>query len=149
MMLIFCGVDIVYLWSGDMNLAKKTAPILLPLALGSFLKLFAMDAISTTACLWVDKVWHQSKCNSRCVINTCNIFGYPPLRCCWCSLGLGITLNTGYLIVGMHFMYKKLLPSEKWAWYWQDITKQTMFAVFVMVVVRIYDGMVVNQQQLN
>lgn len=135
MMLIFCGVDIVYLWSGDMNLAKKTAPILLPLALGSFLNcLLWMPYQLQLAYGWTK---FGIKVNAIAVtLLIPAIFLVTPHYGAVGAAWVWALLNTGYLIVGMHFMYKKLLPSEKWAWYWQDITKQTMFAVFVMVVVR-------------
>jgi O-antigen/teichoic acid export membrane protein len=29
-------------------------------------------------------------------------------------------LNGGYVIFAIHFMHRRLLPSEKWCWYWQD-----------------------------
>jgi hypothetical protein len=32
-----------------------------------------------------------------------------------------LILNAGYLLIGVHFMYKRMLPAEKWRWYWQDI----------------------------
>ena len=32
-----------------------------------------------------------------------------------------VALNAGYLLIGVHFMYKKILKAEKWRWYCQDI----------------------------
>lgn len=32
-----------------------------------------------------------------------------------------VTLNTGYLVFGTYFLHRRLLPTEKWRWYRQDI----------------------------
>ena len=32
-----------------------------------------------------------------------------------------VALNAGYLLVGIHFMHLRLLPSEKWRWYGRDV----------------------------
>jgi len=32
-------------------------------------------------------------------------------------------LNAGYLLVGIHFMYRRILKTEKWSWYVNDILK--------------------------
>ena len=31
------------------------------------------------------------------------------------------TLNAGYLLIGIHFMYRRILSQEKWEWYARDI----------------------------
>ena len=32
-----------------------------------------------------------------------------------------VALNAGYLLIGVHFMHLRLLPSEKWRWYGRDV----------------------------
>ncbi len=32
-----------------------------------------------------------------------------------------VTLNAGYCVIGVHFMYRRILSTEKWAWYFTDI----------------------------
>jgi hypothetical protein len=39
-----------------------------------------------------------------------------------------VSLNAGYVLLGIHFMYRKILTSEKWRWYSQDVIKPLFFA---------------------
>ena len=32
-----------------------------------------------------------------------------------------VILNAGYVFIAVHFMHRRLLTSEKWRWYWQDV----------------------------
>ena len=32
-----------------------------------------------------------------------------------------VTLNAGYCLIGVHFMYRRILRTEKWAWYRIDV----------------------------
>jgi O-antigen/teichoic acid export membrane protein len=32
-----------------------------------------------------------------------------------------VILNAGYVFIAVHFMHRRLLKSEKWRWYWQDV----------------------------
>lgn len=44
------------------------------------------------------------------------IYGAIGAACSW------VIINLGYFIIAMHFMFKKILKSEKWKWYLEDIT---------------------------
>jgi O-antigen/teichoic acid export membrane protein len=35
--------------------------------------------------------------------------------------GVWVILNAGYVFIEIHFMHRRLLKSEKWRWYWQDV----------------------------
>ena len=47
-----------------------------------------------------------------------------------------LTLNVGYVVLGMPIMYRKLLPSEKWKWYLYDVGILTFLAFGVTAVQR-------------
>ena len=32
-----------------------------------------------------------------------------------------VTLNAGYCVIGVHFMYRRILSTEKWRWYRTDV----------------------------
>jgi O-antigen/teichoic acid export membrane protein len=32
-----------------------------------------------------------------------------------------VILNGGYVLISIYFMHRRLLPYEKWRWYWQDV----------------------------
>ena len=132
-MLAFFGKDIIYLWSGDINLATKTAPILLPLVLGSFLNcLVWMPYQLQLAYGWTS---FAIKVNVTAVILLVPaIFLITPHYGAVGAAWVWALLNAGYVTVGMHYMYKKLLPSEKWRWYGDDIAKQLLSAIAVVTI---------------
>jgi O-antigen/teichoic acid export membrane protein len=33
-----------------------------------------------------------------------------------------VILNGGYVLISIHFMHRRLLPREKWSWYWHDVS---------------------------
>lgn len=33
-----------------------------------------------------------------------------------------VILNGGYVLISIHFMHRRLLPHEKWNWYWYDVS---------------------------
>jgi O-antigen/teichoic acid export membrane protein len=134
-MLIFFGQDIIYLWSGDINLAKKTAPILLPLALGSFLNcLVWMPYQLQLAYGWTS---FTLKVNIIAVfLLVPAIFLVTPHYGAIGAAWVWALLNAGYVTVAMHYMFKKLIPTEKWSWYWHDVTKQLITVIILMVVAK-------------
>jgi len=40
-------------------------------------------------------------------------------------------LNAGYVLICIHFMHKRLLPGEKWNWYWQDISLPLIASIII------------------
>lgn len=123
LMLVFFGESILTLWSNDLILAKSAAPILIPLALGSMFNcLFWMPYQLQLAYGWTS---FAIKLNSIAVVIL--VPGIYFLTIQYGAIGAAwawALLNFGYITIGMHFMYKQLLPEEKWKWYWQDIIKQ-------------------------
>lgn len=136
MMLTFFGKDIIYLWSGDINLATKTAPILVPLALGSFLNCLVWMPYQ----LQLAHGWTSFGVRVNTIAVTLlvpAIFFVTPNYGAVGAAWVWALLNAGYVTVGMHYMYKKLLPSEKWRWYWHDVIKQLIPAIILMIVTKL------------
>jgi O-antigen/teichoic acid export membrane protein len=40
-----------------------------------------------------------------------------------------LILNSGYVLIAIHFMHRRLLPHEKWRWYWEDVGVPLVAAV--------------------
>lgn len=136
MMLVFFGEDIIYLWSGDANLATKTAPILLPLALGSFFNcLVWMPYQLQLAHGWTSFAVTVNIIAVALLVPAIFLVtpSYGALGAAW----VWALLNAGYVTIAMHYMYKKLIPEEKWRWYWHDVIKQLIPAIIVMVMVKL------------
>jgi O-antigen/teichoic acid export membrane protein len=122
LMLMFFGQDIIYLWSGDLSLSTKVAPILLPLALGNLLNGFMwMPYQLQLAHGWTG---FAVKVNTIAVIVLVPaIFLAVPRYGAVGAAWVWALLNAGYVTIGMHYMFKKLLPAEKCSWYWHDVVK--------------------------
>ncbi|MFC2016526.1 oligosaccharide flippase family protein, partial [Chloroflexota bacterium] len=48
-----------------------------------------------------------------------------------------VILNVSYLIIGIHFMHRRLLPTEKWRWYFRDVGLPFGVAVLVAGILRL------------
>jgi O-antigen/teichoic acid export membrane protein len=42
-----------------------------------------------------------------------------------------VILNAGYVLIGVHFMYRRVLITEKWQWYGRDIMLPMLAAVVI------------------
>ena len=144
MMLVFFGRDILYLWSGNAKLALETAPILLPLVLGSFLNsLLWMPYQLQLAHGWTNFMLKINSIAVALLIPAILVITprYGALGAAW----VWALLNIGYVTIGMHYMYKRLLTEEKWSWYWQDIIKQLAVSVFIVAAAKV----VINEFSQN
>lgn len=120
LVLMIFGEDLLVLWTRDVTLARATAPLVALLALGALLNGlmnipynlqlaygwsgFAVRvnmvavAILAPAILWVTP-------------------RYGAVGAAW----VWVILNTGYVLITIHFMHRRLLTREKWAWYISDL----------------------------
>lgn len=49
-------------------------------------------------------------------------------------------LNSGYILIIIPFMHRRLLISEKWRWYWQDVGLPLMASLIVVGLGRLFMG---------
>lgn len=61
-------------------------------------------------------------------------FGAPAAAAAW------ILLNASYLVVAVPLMHRRLLPAEKWRWYWYDVLAPAAPAVLAVLLVRAIAG---------
>jgi hypothetical protein len=47
-----------------------------------------------------------------------------------------VSLNAGYIFIGIHFMYRRILRTEKWLWYRQDLLYPLMSALVGISIIR-------------
>ena len=133
-MLVFFGQDIIYLWSGNSILASNTAPILLPLVIGTFLNcLVWMPYQVQLAYGWTG---FAIKVNTIAVlILVPAILLIVPQYGAQGAAWVWAILNAGYITIAMHFMHKRLLKKEKWKWYLNDVAKQIISAAIAMMLI--------------
>ena len=51
-----------------------------------------------------------------------------------------VLLNGGYVLIAIHFMHRRLLPREKWRWYWQDVCMPFMASLIIAGLGRLLIG---------
>jgi len=118
--LILFSETLLRLWTQDSELAVRTAPLLSLLALGNMLNgLMHMPYMTQLAHGWT----------SLAVRINIIAVGIIVPAIFWATTSYGaegaawvwVVLNAGYLLVGIHFMYRRILTREKWRWYGQDV----------------------------
>ena len=119
-MLMFFSERILLLWTGDPELTGRVAPIMGVLALGSFLNcLMWVPYIMQLAHGWTSLTITVNTIAVALLVPTIlwavPIYGAIGVAWAW------VALNVGYLVINIFFMHRRLLPSEKWRWYGQDI----------------------------
>ncbi len=108
------------LWTQDTDLAQHTATVLSLLMLGNLLNglmwipyhtqlaqgwtsLAVRINIVALAVIFPSILWATPR------------FGAEGAAWAW------VSLNAGYVLIGIHFMYRRILVNEKWRWYVKDV----------------------------
>jgi len=120
MLLSFFAGGVMFMWSGDVDLAENTAPILSALALGTFLNaLMWMPYQCQLAHGWTSLTL---KVNFVAVVVLIPaIFWVVPHYGAVGAAWIWVILNAGYVLIAIQLMHRRLIPDEKWRWYFGDV----------------------------
>ncbi|MDX8378141.1 MAG: oligosaccharide flippase family protein [Mariprofundales bacterium] len=120
MLMCFFAQDILFVWSGDVSLSQHTAPLLSVLALGSFLNcLMLMPYQCQLAHGWTSLT---IKINAVAVLVLMPVLYFiVPIYGAIGAAWIWVVLNMGYVLIGISLMHMRLIPTEKWRWYWYDV----------------------------
>lgn len=111
---------LIYAWSGDPHLAAQTAPLLLPLALGTFLNaLMWMPYQSQLAHGWTSLTVRVNAVAVAVLVPA--ILWLVPAYGARAAGWIWVTLNAGYVLADIHFMHHRILVQEKRRWYLEDV----------------------------
>ncbi|WP_126455648.1 oligosaccharide flippase family protein [Sulfuriflexus mobilis] len=118
--LMVFGDRVLLLWTADSALSQHVAPLLSVLALGTlFNGLMWIPYQTQLAHGWTTLT---IKINSVAVaVLVPGILWAVPKYGAIGAAWVWVALNTGYLIFGIYFMHRRLLPKEKWRWYCKDV----------------------------
>ena len=118
--LIVFSERILMLWTADPELTRQVAPIMSVLALGSFLNcLMWIPYQAQLAHGWTSL---SIRINTVAVVLLVPaILWVAPVYGAIGTAWIWVTLNAGYCLIGVHFMYRRILSAEKWAWYFTDV----------------------------
>jgi O-antigen/teichoic acid export membrane protein len=118
--LMIFGDRVLLLWTSDPALSQQVAPLMTVLALGTlFNGLMWIPYQLQLAHGWTTLT---IKVNSVAVgILIPAILWVVPIYGAIGAAWVWVTLNAGYLLFAIYFMHRRLLPTEKWRWYRQDV----------------------------
>jgi len=120
--LVIClfAQDIMMLWTGSLETAIQTGPILSLMIVG-----FALNCLVTIpyhlqlAYGWTKLTFYQNVISLIILAPVLYIFarefGAVGAAVIW------VTLNLGYVLISQQIMHRKILRSEKLKWYWSDL----------------------------
>ena len=116
LVLVAFAEPILWAWTGDARLAQESASLLAPLALGTMLNGFMhIPYQMQLAHGWTGLAVRANLVAVALIVPailwTVPTFGALGAAWVWCAL------NSGYILFAIHFMHRRLLPSEKWRWY--------------------------------
>lgn len=133
MILAFFGGGVVFMWSGDAGLADSTAPIISVLVVGTFLN----SLMIIPYMLQIAHGWNALAIKTNVVAVVLLIpafFWIVPVYGAVGAAWIWVALNSGYILISIQFMHARLIPSEKWRWYFTDILLPVSGALIVIVI---------------
>lgn len=120
LLLMFFGEKILLLWTSNPTLSHNTAPLLALLALGTMLNgLMHIPYMLTLAYGWPGFAVRMNMV--AVIVMVPAIFWVTPRYGAIGAAWIWVMVNAGYLLIGMHFLYQRLLTKEKWHWYLYDV----------------------------
>jgi O-antigen/teichoic acid export membrane protein len=127
LIMVVFSETILQLWTHDAELSSRSATLLSLLALGNLLN----------GLMWIP---YQTQLvygwtSLATVVNIISVAIIVP-AILWATPRYGaegaawvwVSLNAGYALIGVQFMYRKILMTEKWQWYLQDLLQPLLVA---------------------
>jgi len=130
LIMLFFAAPLLQLWTRDAELAQRSAPLLSILALGTLLNgLMWIPYQSQLAHGWTSLAAWTNVVSVIIIVPA--ILWATPRYGAEGAAWVWVTLNAGYVLISIHFMYRKILTQEKWRWYGQDLLQPLLVAAAV------------------
>ena len=130
--LFFFSEQILLLWTSNHELSHRVAPIMAVLALGTFLNcLMWVPYQMQLAYGWISLTVITNSIAVAMLVPAIFVMVpiYGPIAAAW----IWVILNGSYCLIGIHFMYRRILKTEQWAWYCWDVMLPLTAAVTVVM----------------
>lgn len=118
--LIVFGDRVLLLWTADPALSQHVAPLLSVLALGTLFNGLMWIPYQTQLAHGWTTLTIKVNIVAVAVLVPGILWAVPKYGTAGAAW-MWVTLNAGYLVFGIYFMHRRLLPKEKWRWYRQDV----------------------------
>lgn len=134
-LLIIYGETIVLLWTQNKELASQTHSIISVLAIANMISgSLLMVHILQLAYGWTRISIYVNIVNLILFIPA--IFWIVPHFGAIGAAFIWLILNLGGILISVHFTFSKIMRSEKWKWYFQDIILPLFTAGFIVVLIK-------------
>ncbi|WP_254565182.1 lipopolysaccharide biosynthesis protein [Oscillatoria sp. HE19RPO] len=135
LVLIFFSETFLQLWTQNSELAQHTAPLLRLLVLGNMLNGLMWIPYQTQLAYGWTRLGLQTNIVAVSFIVPAILWmtpRYGAVGAAWAW----VSLNAGYVLIGVHFMYRRILKTEKWLWYREDVGYPLISALSVVWIIR-------------
>lgn len=126
---------LLYAWTGNANLAGQTAPVLVLLALGTLCNGFMyVPYMAQLAHGWTGFAVRMNIVAVSLIVPAI-LWAVPrfgAIGAAWAWLAL----NAGYVLIGIHFMHRRILPGEQWRWYRDAVFKPLAIGSAALLILR-------------
>jgi O-antigen/teichoic acid export membrane protein len=135
MLLCFFSGGVVFMWSGNQDLVRSTAPLLSILVIGSFLNgLSYLPYQLQVAHGWTSLLLKIHTFGAFVFI--ASLLFIVPIYAAEGAAWVWVALNAVYILLSSHFMHRRLLLDQKWNWYFFDVLLPTFGAIIVMLLAK-------------
>jgi len=120
LVLMIFGYKVLRLWTGNPELAQKVAPLLAVMSLGMLLNgLTSIPYLLQLAYGWTSLMIKVDVVAVILLVPAILLFVpiYGAISAAW----LYVALNASYVMFIIPIMHRRLLPTDKWRWYRQDV----------------------------
>jgi O-antigen/teichoic acid export membrane protein len=136
LLLGFFAGGVIYMWSGDPELARNTASVLSVLGVGTFLNVMMyMPQQLQLAHGWTGLAVRVNAVAVAVLVPA--LFWVVPRYGALGAAWIWLALNTGYVVISLQLMHRRLLPEEKRAWYLRDVLLPAGGALAVLLAARL------------
>ena len=135
--LIFFAETFLRLWTQDSELAGLVAMLVSLLVLGNMLNGLMWIPYQTQLANGWTSLTVRINIVAVGIIVPAILWATPR----WGAEGAAwvwVSLNAGYVLLGIHFMYRRILTAEKWRWYRQDVLAPLLAAGLVVGTIKVF-----------
>ena len=126
---------VLNLWTQDVALSARVAPILSLLVLGNLLNGLMWIPYQTQLAYGLTGLAVWVNIIAVAIIVPAMLWATPRYGAEGAAWAW-VSLNAGYVLLGIHFMYRRILHTEKWRWYRDDVIQPLLAAGAAVLLVR-------------
>lgn len=126
---------LLWAWTGDAELARQSAPLLILLALGTMCNGFMNVPYMTQLAHGWTSLSVRMNIIAVAIIVPVILWVVPRFGAVGAA-GAWLALNASYVLIGIHFMHFRLLPGEKLRWYRDAVLMPLVIGSMLLLVLR-------------